>query len=76
MTVQELIESLQDLNPDAEVRFAAQPSWPFEYSIDYPVTAYFYDEEDEDSDEREVVYIAEGRQLGYLPKEAKDAIGW
>jgi hypothetical protein len=76
MTVQELIESLQDLNPEAEVRFAAQPSWPFEYTIDYPVTVYFEDEEGEDSDEKEMVYIAEGRQIGYLPEEAKYAIGW
>lgn len=33
MTVFELIELLQDLPEDAEVRFAQQPSYPFEYSI-------------------------------------------
>jgi hypothetical protein len=34
MKVSELIEALGELeSPDAEVRFASQPSWPFEYSI-------------------------------------------
>lgn len=28
MTVQELIEQLEQLNPDAEVRFAHQPNYP------------------------------------------------
>lgn len=33
MTVQQLIEELEGMNPEAEVRFASQPNWPFEYSI-------------------------------------------
>ena len=33
MTVRELQEFLESCNPDAQVTFAAQPSWPFEYSI-------------------------------------------
>lgn len=33
MTVQELIDELETLNPDAEVRLAFQPSWPFEHSL-------------------------------------------
>lgn len=37
MTIQELIEQLEDLREqvgeDAEVRYASQPSWPFENSI-------------------------------------------
>ncbi len=32
-TVQDLINFLEDMDPNAEVRFASQPSWPFEYSI-------------------------------------------
>jgi hypothetical protein len=31
MTVAELIAELEGMNPDAEVRLAHQPSWPFEY---------------------------------------------
>ncbi len=37
MTVQELIETLEDMKDqvgaEAEVRYASQPSWPFENSI-------------------------------------------
>jgi hypothetical protein len=33
MTVQELIDELECCDGDAEVRFLAQPSWPFEYTI-------------------------------------------
>ena len=69
MTVQELIEKLSYVNPDAEIRFASQPSWPFEYSFSGPV-------EVEDEDGFSTVYLVEGSQLGYLPGEAKDEIGW
>lgn len=31
MIVQELIELLSQMNPDAEVRLAQQPRWPFEH---------------------------------------------
>jgi hypothetical protein len=31
MTVAELIAELQGMNPDAEVRLAHQPQWPFEH---------------------------------------------
>lgn len=33
MTVGELIELLGQFDQDSKVRFASQPSWPFEYSI-------------------------------------------
>ncbi len=33
MTVEQLISELQNYEPDAEVRLAFQPSWPFEHSI-------------------------------------------
>ena len=33
MTVQELIEMLEDQPQDAEVRLAFQPSWPLEYRV-------------------------------------------
>lgn len=69
MTVQDLIEELNYLNPDAEIRFASQPSWPFEYSIDSAVYT-------EDEDGFPTVYLVEGSQLGYLPGYVKDEIGW
>ena len=33
MKVQELIEMLEECDPNAEVRYASQPSYPFENSI-------------------------------------------
>jgi len=68
MTVAELIEELKYMEQDAEVRFASQPSWPFEYDISGVVEV--------NVDEDDVVYLEEGRQLGYLPGEAKDELGW
>jgi|TARA_B100001741_G_C16459217_1_gene554324 hypothetical protein len=72
MTVRELIEELKYMDEDATVRFASQPSWPFEYSISGVVqTTVNYNE-----NERDMVYLEEGRQVGYLPSEAKDELGW
>lgn len=61
MTAQELIDILEGIDPETEIRFASQPSWPFEYEISGSV-------ESEDG----IVYLTEGRQLGYLPKEIAD----
>jgi len=69
MTVAELIEELKFMDQDTEVRFASQPSWPFEYSINSVV------EVDVD-DSTPVVYLEEGSQLGYLPTEAKNQLMW
>ena len=33
MTVAELIERLQDMDPEAEVRLATQPSWPLQSTV-------------------------------------------
>lgn len=64
MTVEELIEVLEEFNPEAEVRIASQPNWPMEYDLaDVEATG-------------DVVYVAEGGQLGYLPHEAAVAVGW
>ena len=103
MTIQELIDQLEDMKEQvgehAEVRYASQPSWPFENSIRdvYALTkderrymaeealreeGYDEDEIKENIDEEEleqaedVVYPEEGVQIGYLPEEAKQLIGW
>ena len=103
MTIGELIEQLEDIKEQvgeyAEVRYASQPSWPFENSIHgvHALTkearkemaidamrAEGMDEdeikenldEDELEQEEDVVYLEEGGQIGYLPGEAKDLIGW
>lgn len=68
MTVAELISRLEDMDPDAEVRFASQPGWAFEYSVDAVESVEIKGEN--------VVYLAEGTQLGYLPGKVEVAIGW
>tara|TARA_B100001540_G_scaffold177414_1_gene156560 strand:+ start:29 stop:247 length:219 start_codon:yes stop_codon:yes gene_type:complete len=72
MTVGELINELKYMDEGATVRFASQPSWPFEYSINGVVQTIV----DNKGNEEDIVYLEEGRQVGYLPKEAKDELGW
>jgi hypothetical protein len=105
MTIRELIERLEEakdaLGEDVEVRYASQPSWPFENNIrevhilgkherrelaieamredgmsedEIKVLENFDEEELENTED--VVYLEEGFQIGYLPDEAKDHIGW
>ena len=79
MTLEELIEELQYLQQsgvpgDTAVRFASQPSWPFEYSIN-SVQEVQIDDEEVDEPET-IIFLEEGRQLGYLPSEAKNMLGW
>lgn len=89
-TLDALIEQLTDLRDelgtgDVEVRLAQQPRWAFEYSIGEveATEAVLVGDPDEDgepateADARPpVVYIAEGSQLGYLPAQAAEALGW
>ena len=72
MTVGELINELKYMDEGATVRFASQPSWPFEYSINGVVQTIV----DNRGNEEDIVYLEEGRQVGYLPSEAKDELGW
>ena len=79
MTLEELIEELQYLQQsgvpgDTAVRFASQPSWPFEYSINSVQEVQIDDEEADEPDT--VIFLEEGRQLGYLPAEAIFQLGW
>jgi len=104
MNIDELIEELQHMKTmgcdgNTEVRFASQPSWPFEYSIAgiHSITpeerqraaeeemreSGMTDEEiaenldyDEIVESRNVVYLEEGSQLGYLPGDVKEILGW
>lgn len=81
MTINEMIETLKDLaeefGEDAEVRLAQQPNWPFEYSIGGIVGVDLSEDEEEEDDQKEkIVYIGEGRQLGYLSGCASSELGW
>lgn len=90
MTINELISMLEDyrdeIGGDAEVRLMTQQNWPFENSIHGLVSGNQINEatnEDEgDDDEYEgdveddgVLYIVEGRQLGYGTKLAWEVVG-
>lgn len=66
MKVWELQEILEFANEDAEVRIAMQPSYPFEYTIS---SMDYYQTDD-------VVYLSEGHQVGYLPQEVSNQLGW
>ena len=70
LTVADLIEFLEDCNPDAEVRLAMQPRWPFEYSIDG------FSLMESETDDGPVVYLPEGQQLNYLPGNVQEDLGW
>lgn len=75
MTLAELIERLEEaaeaFGGDAEVRLMMQQNWPFEYSIGGVTSLEEIrrqgDEEDFDceGDAESVLYLVEGRQLGY-----------
>ncbi|WP_395066228.1 hypothetical protein [Paraburkholderia silvatlantica] len=84
MKVAELLELLEGLPEDADVRIAQQPNWPFEYSIrdvvlvgpDARPPGYEPEEDEPEQPEANVVYLVEGSQLGYLPGAAAREIGW
>jgi hypothetical protein len=73
LTVTRLIDELEDCDPEAEVRLATQPSWPFEWSLSHgePGPAVQVDLEGQP-----VVYLIEGEQLGYLPGSVAEELGW
>lgn len=60
-TVEDLIGTLSEMDPQAPVMVAVQPIWPFEHTITGVVI-----------DCNGIVYLA-SKQQGYLPQEAKDA---
>ena len=81
MNIDELIERLEEcrdeLSGDAEVRLMTQQQWPFENAIAGVTSAREIrqqeDEEDFDPEgDCEVLYLVEGRQLGYGTKSAWD----
>ena len=69
-TVTDLLDELEACQPDAEVRIAQQPAWPFEDAID-PGTAAVQ----VDLDGTSVVDLGQGAQLGHLPEPARHQLG-
>ncbi|QGJ94993.1 hypothetical protein SEA_REDWATTLEHOG_135 [Gordonia phage RedWattleHog] len=79
MTVGELIELLQQYDEDATVRLATQPNYPLEYRLAGVADAGQVAEvqgDEPDDDTPNVVYLAEGSQVGYASKAIWDAAGW
>jgi hypothetical protein len=82
MTVRELMERLEDMDPDAEVRLQTQQNYPHQHAVlGVCDSAELHDDEDECEEEEEgdagegprsVVYIVEGSWLGYGLKSAWD----
>jgi len=68
MMVDEMVDEVGESKAyDIKVRIASQPRWPFEYSVAAELVP---------SNTDDVVYIAEDQQLGYLPYDAKESLGW
>ena len=69
MKVKELIEMLQDENPDANVFLATQPNYPFENDVRAVVPRHLFTENLltlDDGCSGDDVFILEGRQLRYM----------
>lgn len=85
MKVLELIELLEDCDPEAEVFLMTQPAWPFECSVrGIAVREELESAEDDEGEARAPrrrdagaaandVFILEGEQLRYGSKVAWDA---
>jgi hypothetical protein len=77
MTVEELIAELECYDRDAEVRFLAQPAWPFEYTI--AAVGETTDRPDDLSGYRDTpaprVLLIEGRQACYGDKSMFEVAG-
>ena len=64
MTVEELIQELEYMDRNKEIRIAQQPSWPFEYDVNGVVES------------GGKVWLVEGNQLGYLDGDVAQDLGW
>lgn len=62
MNVDELINLLEEFEPEAEVRMAIQPSDPFESAIEGIVNG-------EELGKEGIVYLVEGDNLGDAPSD-------
>lgn len=68
MRVKQLKAILNELDDDIEIRIAVQPEWAFEHILFNTGLAHINGEL--------ILYLATGNQIGYLPQEAKVAVGW
>lgn len=66
MRIKDLLERLEQYDPEAEVRLLTQPQWPMEARIAGVASATEISSEDE----RPVVFLTEGDALCYGNKNA------
>ena len=64
MKVSRLIEILKNMREDLDVRIASQPKYPMEYSVDSV------------AETDKAIYLVEEEQIGGLPREVRDEVGW
>lgn len=78
MTVGELKDLLEDMDDDVEVRLMTQENYPFENAVQGCCLRSEMHGEDEEEEaesvesQEEILYIVEGRQIGYGSKTAWD----
>lgn len=76
-TVGDLIVTLECFDLDTRIRLASQPGWPFEYTIGgIALTPDDAEHNSTATTDEPGVWIGEGRQVGYLPGTASNALGW
>ena len=66
-TVGDLITALSGYDPTTPLRIAAQPGYPMEHDAEADGTP---------PTDPPVVWLGTGKQVGYLPRIAADALGW
>ena len=67
-TVGDLKELLELFEDGMEVRVAMQPSWPMEHRLSADSVAI--------DESTKVLYLAEDGQVGYLPGNVQEELGW
>lgn len=68
---------LRDYDPDPPIRLATQPGWSFEYTLGRVALSPNDAEGDGTAPTGDpVVWIADGRQVGYLPPITRNAPEW
>lgn len=70
MKVGDIREQIAFMDDDDEIRFAAQPNRPMEYRVSNSISVV-------DGDNgKAILYLAESRQIGYLPENVRCELGW
>lgn len=65
LTVGYLLQQLQDLDPNLQVRLAVNPDFPFAHFLGASIVI-----------SGGAVFLAEDGQEGYLPAGVRDALAW